>query len=127
MQNQLTNILEKHKNAVSLPEALSLPLLKQSSDSSSQYQLSDVAKKNDCTQIVSGAATCSLDAVNVPVHELSSSIPAKESSNGLKGKRNTVIATPAWSYCEALSGMMLSLLLKLVIYLSFMTLYYAGY
>lgn len=104
LQNQLTNILAKHKNAVSLPEAPSLALLKQSSDSSSLYRSSDVVKKNDCTLIVSGAAPCSLDAVSVPVHELSRSIPAIESSSGVKRKRNPVIATPAWSYCEALSG-----------------------
>lgn len=87
-----------------------MPSLKQSSDSSNLCQSSDAAKKDDCTGIISQAALHSVDVVSVEVHEQSKPIHTIDATGGLKRKRNIVNASSAWSSCEALSGMLSSLL-----------------
>jgi len=116
LQNQLIHIFSKHKNAVNLLESPSLPLHKQNSETSSLCRSSDVGGKDGCTRITSGASTHSLDVVNVQVHEQTRPISMIDSNNRLRRKRNLVCATPAWSHCEALSGIMLYLPGKFVVH-----------
>ncbi|XP_020261065.1 uncharacterized protein LOC109837292 isoform X2 [Asparagus officinalis] len=104
LQNQLTSILSKRKNAVNLQESPLRPLLKQNSENSSHQQSSDVGKKDEYTRTMPEAALDSVDAVSVEVHEQSMSVPTTDSSSGLKRKRNPTIVTPPWSYCETLFG-----------------------
>lgn len=65
---------------------------------------------------MSGVAPLSMDASGVQVQELSMLIPALDLKSGLKRKRNPILATPAWSYCEALFGTMLPMIRKFVVY-----------
>ncbi|KAK8919259.1 hypothetical protein KSP39_PZI022118 [Platanthera zijinensis] len=126
LQKQLTSILSKHKKNNSSIEDCKLSLHNLKQEHTSNHS-SDLGVSNEGKMIFSMPAPSSLDVAlnstststvdaglslncisnttsNANIDEkISNPIPALDKITGDKRKRDPIIATPAWSYSEALS------------------------
>lgn len=107
LQNQLTSVLLKQKQATDSKEFQSSFCVKQKPENVTT-QPSDIGKKDACSQIFPGDASLPRGMVNVHIMQVSKPTALSEMMSGRKRKRNPVIVTPAWCYSEASSGIFLT-------------------
>lgn len=128
LQKQLTSILSKHNEDNSSIKDYNLSFHNQNQDHTSSHS-SYLGMRNEGEIIVSKPASSPLDVAisipkptvdadigvstnsfpnaiegaNIDVTRISNPKPTTDSNFGHKKRRDPIIATPAWSYCEALS------------------------
>ncbi|XP_042412600.1 uncharacterized protein LOC122001762 isoform X1 [Zingiber officinale] len=102
LQNQLTSVLLKQKQATDSKEFQSSFCVKQKPENVTT-QSSDIGKNDTRSQIFPGGASLPHGVVNVHIMQVSKPTALSEMMSGRKRKRNPVIVTPAWCYSEASS------------------------
>ncbi|XP_072969900.1 uncharacterized protein [Typha angustifolia] len=103
LQNQLISALSKQKLTIDTKDPHRTCIVEQRPETSTSCQLSAVGRNDICPGVMPKAVSHSHDVVSVPVTEQSKPRLLLEKKFRQKIKRNPIIVTPAWSYCEASS------------------------